>query len=243
MPAITSLGIGSGVDINGMVEQLVALERRPLEQMRAEATRLQTQVSSFGKLSSLFSTLRDASNKLASASLWSGATASSSDEAAVAVSGGATAATGRYAVSVQALATSQTVASVASVASAAVARADEVARASGARAPAPWGPPASFRSPRRRTPVPGRTCSGCLRSRWVSAFARAMRARAPWRRSRCCRRLSAGAYEETRAPAARRESSSSAAARAADCPATPPESVAEANASASTNAARKAAEW
>jgi len=118
MPAITSLGIGSGVDINGMVEQLVALERRPLEQMRAEATRLQTQVSSFGKLSSLFSTLRDASNKLASASLWSGATASSSDEAAVAVSGGATAATGRYAVSVQALATSQTVASVASVVSA-----------------------------------------------------------------------------------------------------------------------------
>ena len=118
MPAITSLGIGSGVDINGMVEQLVALERRPLEQMRAEATRLQTQVSSYGKLSSLFSSLRDASSKLASAGLWGAATASSSDEGAVAVSGGATAATGRYAVAVQALATSQTLASAASVASA-----------------------------------------------------------------------------------------------------------------------------
>ena len=72
MPAITSLGIGSGVDINSMVSQLVALERKPLDQMRAEASRLQTQVSSYGKLNSLFSTLQDASNKLASATLWAG---------------------------------------------------------------------------------------------------------------------------------------------------------------------------
>ena len=66
MPAITSLGIGSGLDINSMVSQLVALEGRPLEQMKTQATQLQTQVSSFGKLSSLFSALQTAANKLTS---------------------------------------------------------------------------------------------------------------------------------------------------------------------------------
>ena len=74
MPAITSLGIGSGVDINSMVSQLVALERQPLNQMRSEASRLQTQVSSYGKLNSLFSSLQDASNKLGANTLWAGTT-------------------------------------------------------------------------------------------------------------------------------------------------------------------------
>jgi flagellar hook-associated protein 2 len=110
MPAITSLGIGSGLDINSMVSQLVALERRPLDAMRAEASRLQTQVSSYGKLNSLFSSLQDASNKLADSALWARTVASSSDDGAVAVIGGNGAAAGRYAVSVQALAGSQTVA-------------------------------------------------------------------------------------------------------------------------------------
>lgn len=111
MAAITSLGIGSGLDINSMVTQLVALENRPLTQMKAEASSLQTQVSSYGKLSSLFSALQTASNKLNGASLWAQATASSSDTAAVAVTGGSGATTGNYAVSVQQLAGSQTVAS------------------------------------------------------------------------------------------------------------------------------------
>jgi len=110
MPAITSLGIGSGLDINSMVSQLVALERRPLDAMRAEASRLQTQVSSYGKLNSLFSSLQDASNKLAGSALWARTVATSSDDTAVAVIGGNGAAAGRYAVSVQALAGSQTVA-------------------------------------------------------------------------------------------------------------------------------------
>lgn len=118
MPAITSLGIGSGLDINGMVSQLVALERKPLDQMRAEATRLQTQVSSYGKLSSLFSSLQDAAAKLAGSALWARTLAVSSDDSAVTASGGSGAAAGRYAVTVQALASSQTLAAAASEASA-----------------------------------------------------------------------------------------------------------------------------
>lgn len=111
MAAITSLGIGSGLDINSMVTQLVALENRPLTQMKAQAASLQTQVSSYGKLSSLFSALQTASNKLTGTSLWTQANASSSDSASVSVSGGSGATAGNYAVSVQKLAGSQTVAS------------------------------------------------------------------------------------------------------------------------------------
>ena len=111
MPAITSLGIGSGVDINSMVTQLVALENRPLVAMRSAATALQTQVSSYGQMSSLFGTLQSAANKLTGSSLWNQSTATSSDDSAVAVVGGSAAAAGSYSVSVQKLATNQSVVS------------------------------------------------------------------------------------------------------------------------------------
>ena len=109
MPAITSLGIGSGVDINTMVDQLVALERRPMAQLQGQARTLQTQVSSFGQLSSLFSSLQTAANRLTGSSLWTQSKATSSDEAVAQVVGGGNAAAGSYSVSVGSLATSQTV--------------------------------------------------------------------------------------------------------------------------------------
>ncbi len=115
MATITSLGIGSGLDINSMVTQLVALERRPLDQMRSEATRLQTQVSSYGQLKSLFSTLQDASNAMNNAPLWQRSLATSSDDTAVTAIGGANAVAGNYAVSVQSLAKSQTLVSAGSL--------------------------------------------------------------------------------------------------------------------------------
>jgi len=111
MATITSLGIGSGIDINSIVTQLVALERRPLQLMKNDATRLQTQVSSFGRMQSLYSGLQTASNALNDASLWSRTTATSSDATVVSSSGGNGAGAGNYAVTVQALASSQTLAS------------------------------------------------------------------------------------------------------------------------------------
>lgn len=116
MAAITSLGIGSGIDINSMVSQLVALERRPLEQMQRDAGRLQTQVSSFGRLQSLFSSLQDAANKLTGTTLWQTSTATSSNTGAVTVVGGSTAAPGAYAVNVTTLAAGQTAAGTATFA-------------------------------------------------------------------------------------------------------------------------------
>lgn len=111
MATITSLGIGSGIDINSIVTQLVALERRPLQLMKSDATRLQTQVSSFGRMQSLYSGLQTASNALNNASLWTRSTAASSDATVVSSSEGNGAVAGNYAVTVQALASSQTLAS------------------------------------------------------------------------------------------------------------------------------------
>ena len=111
MAALTSLGIGSGMDLNSIVTQLVALERRPLDQMRSDAGRLQTQVSSFGKIQGFLSGLQDGANALTGNALWAQGLPSSADESSVSVVGGTTAATGSYAVSVQALAGSQTLAS------------------------------------------------------------------------------------------------------------------------------------
>jgi flagellar hook-associated protein 2 len=118
MATITSLGIGTGTDLNSIVTQLVAVERAPLRQLQQQATRLNTEVSAFGKVTSLFSALQDASNKLNGVGLWSQSNATSGSDAAVGVVGGATAAAGNYSVSVQALASSQTVASNTSYASA-----------------------------------------------------------------------------------------------------------------------------
>lgn len=118
MSSITSLGIGSGVDLNTMVDQLVALERRPLGQMQSQARTLQTQVSSFGQLSSLFSSLQTAANRLTSGSLWTQSRATSSDEAVAQVVSGGNAAAGSYAINVSALANSQTVVGASSLPSA-----------------------------------------------------------------------------------------------------------------------------
>ena len=111
MPALTSLGIGSGIDLNTMLTQLVALERKPLEQMKAEASKLQTKVSSFGQIQSLVSRIQDAANKLkgtAGAGVWAQSVARSANESVVSAAGGSTAAAGSYAVSVTSLAAAQT---------------------------------------------------------------------------------------------------------------------------------------
>jgi flagellar hook-associated protein 2 len=111
MATFTSLGVGSGLDLNTIVTKLVALERQPLTTMQSKASQLQTQVSSFGQISSLMNGVQTAANALTNPLLWSGSTVASSDTSTVSVSAASNVATGNYAVTVQALASSQTLAS------------------------------------------------------------------------------------------------------------------------------------
>lgn len=111
--ATSTPGVGSGLDVNAIVNQLVAVERRPLQTLQQRATVIQSQVSSWGKLKSQLDTLNAAAAKLASPSTWTQATVSSSDAtvatARVTSAGGSAA--GRYSVQVNQLAQEQSLAS------------------------------------------------------------------------------------------------------------------------------------
>ena len=92
--AISSTGIGSGIDVQSIVSQLVALERRPLASLETAATFMQTQISAYGQIQSLTSTLSDAASALSKASLWQKASANSSDTTALKRIGAPTMGTG-----------------------------------------------------------------------------------------------------------------------------------------------------
>jgi flagellar hook-associated protein 2 len=120
MPTIASPGVGSGLDVQGIVSQLVALERRPIELLKQQATKLSTQLSSFGLMRSYVANLQSTAGQLAGAALWSRTTATSSDTASVGVTASASAAAGMYNIEVSQLARAQSLASSAYANSAAV---------------------------------------------------------------------------------------------------------------------------
>ncbi len=117
MASITSAGIGSGLDVNGIITQLMAIERQPLAALKTEETKLNAKVSTFGKLQSLLSAVRDKAGSIGSLTLWNQRAGTSSDNAAVAVTTAAGAAIGSYSVEVQQLASAQTLSSRAFAAS------------------------------------------------------------------------------------------------------------------------------
>ena len=111
MATISSPGLASGIDIKGIVSQLVALERAPLQTLQSQATSLKSKVSVYGSLKSMATALGDAADKLAKASNWSGVTATSSDSGAVGVSATGSAQRTSLSVEVQRLAKAQSTAS------------------------------------------------------------------------------------------------------------------------------------
>lgn len=118
--AISSQGIGSGLDVNSIVTQLVAIEKQPLQQLKTKASTLQSQLSLYGTVKSQASALGDAAAALATSSQWSTQKASSSNPTAVAVSVGSSATAQSIAVEVSQLARAQSAASTGVTAAAAV---------------------------------------------------------------------------------------------------------------------------
>ena len=107
MATISSPGVGSGLDVNSIVTQLVAIERQPITKLQKQATSLQTQLSAFGKLKSNLSALRDAASTLARNTTWSQTSGASSDSSSLAVTTDANNRPGSYSVLVTKLASSQ----------------------------------------------------------------------------------------------------------------------------------------
>jgi flagellar hook-associated protein 2 len=107
MPSISSPGIGSGLDINGIVKSLVEMERQPLVQLQKAASSVQSRLSLYGQVKSQLSSLEDAAQKLSSSSGWSGMTVSSSNPAAISATAVPGSKSASFSVEVTALATKQ----------------------------------------------------------------------------------------------------------------------------------------
>jgi flagellar hook-associated protein 2 len=108
---ISSAGIGSGLDVNSIVTQLMTVERQPLTRLQATAATMQTQLSAFGQLQSLVSALQDAAKPLFNPDSFSLSNASSSDPTAVSAGTTTKAVPGIYSVSVSSLSATQSVVS------------------------------------------------------------------------------------------------------------------------------------
>ncbi len=110
--SISSAGIGSGLDVKGIISSLMAVESQPLTLLQDKASTVSTEISAVGQIQSLTSALSDKAHALSSTSLWTQTTSASADPTVVtADTSNGTAAAGDYSVSVQQMAQGQTVTS------------------------------------------------------------------------------------------------------------------------------------
>jgi flagellar hook-associated protein 2 len=104
MASITSAGVGSGLDINGIINQLMALERRPLNVLQNKEAAARTQLSAYGTLKSAISTFQGAMQGLSSASKFKVYGATPEDDSVFTATADSSAAAGTYNVEVVQLA-------------------------------------------------------------------------------------------------------------------------------------------
>lgn len=108
MATLSSPGIGSNLDVRGIVSQLMAVERQPISDLQANTKKIENQLSAYGKLQSAMTTLRDAAKALTEAKTWSSTTVASSNATAVSATSDGSAPPGNYRVDVASLAAAQT---------------------------------------------------------------------------------------------------------------------------------------
>lgn len=109
MASISSPGIGSGLDVSSIITSLMALERKPLDQLETAESKIQSQISEVGKIKSALSKFRDLAAKLASTDFWRTSTGTASNSA-VGITTSSSASPAQYSVNVSSLAAAQAIA-------------------------------------------------------------------------------------------------------------------------------------
>ena len=108
MPSIVSTGIGSGLDIAGIVQSLVAAEGQPVEsRIGQQEARAQSKLSGFGSLKSALADLRDKLDVMQSLDKFLSRRAISGDEDSFTVSAGTSALPANYSIDIAQLAEAQ----------------------------------------------------------------------------------------------------------------------------------------
>jgi flagellar hook-associated protein 2 len=102
--AISSPGIGSNLDINSIVTQLMQIEARPLQKLATQEASYQAKLSAFGSLKSALSSLQSAMSALATPDRFNSFRATSSNSALASVNVTNDATPGSYSLEVQLLA-------------------------------------------------------------------------------------------------------------------------------------------
>lgn len=104
MANITSAGIGSGLDVTGLVTQLLAAERQPLAVLDKKEAIVQAKLSAYGSFKSALSSFQSAMSGLANLSKFQAFKATSADTSVVTSSVASNAVPGSYGVEVTLLA-------------------------------------------------------------------------------------------------------------------------------------------
>lgn len=112
--AISSLGVGSNLDLNSIVEGLMAAEQAPLNLVAKQQATYQTKISAYGTIKSSLGVFQDAVAKLSSIAKFTTQSATSSDSKAFTASADGKAVESSYAVTVRQLAQSQKLATAGS---------------------------------------------------------------------------------------------------------------------------------
>ncbi|MEQ8662362.1 MAG: flagellar filament capping protein FliD [Gammaproteobacteria bacterium] len=97
---LSTPGVGSGLDISSIIDQLMAIERQPLVRLGTEQVGLEAQLSGFGKLKSTVSLFRGTMSELADLDKFKQFKAVSSDDTVLTASASAGAARGNYNIEV-----------------------------------------------------------------------------------------------------------------------------------------------
>lgn len=113
MATISSAGIGSGLDVNNIVSQLVALEKQPLKSLGLKATNVKDQISAFGQVQAQFAALTDVATRISAPGAWTARSASSSNSSAATITATVAANATSFSLDVDALAQKQSVSSAA----------------------------------------------------------------------------------------------------------------------------------
>lgn len=103
---LSSPGIGSGLDINGIVKQLMAVEQRPLASLDSKEAKQQTQLTAFGSLKGALSSFQSSLAALANPAKYTAIAASIADNTLANVSAAPAAGTGSHSIEIQTLAQS-----------------------------------------------------------------------------------------------------------------------------------------
>lgn len=111
MGSVTSIGIGSGLQVEEIIKGLMKIENRPVDALKTRGADIDAKISAFGALTSAMEDFQSASVTLAGIGTWNAMTGTSGNASAVGVTTSPGASAGSYAVEVQQLATAQSISS------------------------------------------------------------------------------------------------------------------------------------